>query len=703
MPEVSFDSRALTIAGRRILLLSGAIHYSRCEPAEWPALFRSLRDADCDTVETYVNWHLHEPVPGRYDFDGRMDLRAFLLGARDAGLNVILRVGPYICGEQNLGGIPSWVLAVPGMEIRTWNAPWMEVSERWLRHLWARVGDLSAREGGPIILFQVENEFGNISEQYGEDGKRYIAWCAELGRSLDCGVPLIMCLGGTPGVLETINAWRPHEHLAQHWAHNPDQPAICTEHWSGWYDLWGFPRHLRPADEYAYAALRFLAGGATGMNYFLWHGGNNLGREPMYLQVPSYDFDAPIDRWARKTLKYHHLAAMHRALREVEGALLAGERPTLPAASDTAPVFRYGDATDEVLFLCNDHATERATRVYREKTYTLPPLSVKLLRAGRVIFDTHALPRAVAGPEYWPALPNTLSWRVSGAVEPTPCDWPADCRTAVRTRTPEQQLPHTRDETDYCWYETTLVVGEDEAGAGELVLTRAADFVQVFIDGVPLVSGPLPLVEERGDPDGDGDAYAVRLRLDLAPGAHRVSVLCAALGLIKGDWMLGKRNMIHERKGLWGAVTWRGRELAAGWAIQPGLLGERLGVPMGATSPRGGWVDRAIASASGGGLRWWRTEFPRPDEPGPHALDLTGLGKGFAWLNGRPLTRYWLIDASTAKTPEIFLNWIVEDTQPGPTQRFYRLPGWMLRERNELVLIEELGGAPDLVRVVRVA
>lgn len=702
MSQISFDSRALTLDGRRILLLSGAIHYSRCEPAEWPALFQTLRDAGCDSVETYVNWHLHEPAPGRYDFDGRLDLRAFLLGARDAGLNVILRVGPYICGEQNLGGIPSWVLEVPGMVIRTWNQPWMEVSERWLRYLWTRVADLSARAGGPIILVQVENEFGHISEHYGEDGKRYIAWCAELGHSLDCGVPLIMCLGGTPGVLETINAWRPHEQLANHWAHNPDQPAICTEHWSGWYDLWGFPRHLRPAGEFAYAALRFFAGGATGVNYFLWHGGNNLGREPMYLQVPSYDFDAPIDRWARKTRKYHHLAAMHRALREVEGILLAADRPALPEAGDTAPVFRYGAEADEVVFLCNDHVVDEAVTSYRGINYRMAPLSVKMLCGGRVVFDTQALPRAVPPPQFWPALPTSLGWQVSGEVEPTPGDWPADRRSSVGVRTPEQQLPYTRDETDYCWYETIFVVTEGEAGEGELLLTRAGDFVQVFVDGVPRAAGPLPLLEERGDPDGGTDAYAVRLSLALTAGTHRISVLCAALGLIKGDWMLGKRNMIHERKGLWGAVKWRGRELADAWTIQPGLLGERLGVPTSAAAPTGGWVAPAGESAADGGLRWWRTEFAWPDEPGPHALDLVGLGKGFAWLNGQPLTRYWLLDAATAKTPEIFLNWIVDDTEPGPTQRYYRVPGWMLRDHNELVLLEELGGSPDRVRVVRV-
>lgn len=700
MPNISFDSRALTIDGQRHLLLSGAIHYSRCEQSEWPTIFQSLRGAGCDSVETYVNWHLHEPKRGQYDFSGRLNLREFLSGAQAAGLHVILRVGPYICGEQNLGGIPSWILEIPGMVIRTWNQPWMDASENWLRYLWDQVGDFSARTGGPVILVQVENEFGNISAKYGEDGKRYIAWCAELGRSLDCGVPLIMCLGGTPGVLETINAWRPHEQLAEHWKHNADQPAICTEHWSGWYDLWGFPRRLRPADEYAYACLRFLAGGATGMNYFLWHGGNNIGREQMYLQVPSYDFDAPLDHWMRKTRKYHHLAAMHAALRNVEEILLAAPRPALPAVGETSPIFLYGNAADEVAFLCNDHLTETANVVYRGETHTLPPLSTKLLRDGRVLFDTAALPEAESPPQFTAVSSAPLVWSAAATAEPTPANWPAYVRQAVPLSAPEQQLPHTHDESDYCWYETVFEVAAEEAGEGELSLTRAGDFVQVFVDGVRAWSGPLPRVEERGDPDSD--AYSLRVPLNLPAGSHRISILCAALGLVKGDWMLGQINMIHEKKGLWGPVEWRGRALSSSWTLQPRLLGESLGVPTGAL-PLGGWIPaEKVVSKQGAGPRWWRTEFARPSEPGPYALDLAGLGKGLAWLNGQPLTRYWLVDAFTAKTPDIFFNWIVEDTEPGPTQRYYRVPAWMLRDRNELVLVEELEGSPSQVRVVRV-
>jgi len=405
----------------------------------------------------------------------------------------------------------------------------------------------------------------------------------------------------------------------------------------------------------------------------------------------------------RKTRKYHHLAAMHAALREVETVLLEGKRPALPVEGDRSPIFIYGEGAEEVAFLCNDDSKAPKQIRYRETEFTLAPLSVKLLRGGGVLFDTHELPETQPKPEFWPVFPKSLAWQAARMAEPLPAAWPAETGPGICVAAPEQQLPHTRDRSDYCWYETEFEVAESEAGDGLLLLTRAADFIQVFIDGVRSFAGPVPLVEERGDPDADSDAYTVRVPLRLAPGRRHLSILCAALGLIKGDWMLGKRNMIYERKGLWGAVTWCGRTLPGPWTIRPGLLGEQLGVGTAVALPPGGWMSSCERAVVTEGLRWWRTEFERPAEQGPYALDLTGLGKGLVWLNGQPLTRYWLLAAETAKTPEIFLNWIVEDRTPGPTQRYYRIPAWMLQDHNELVLIEELDNTPEQVCVVRVS
>ena len=127
----------------------------------------------------------------------------------------------------------------------------------------------------------------------------------------------------------------------------PWQPAIWTENWPGWYDVWGQPHHLRRADELAYEVTRFFAAGGSGVNYYMWHGGTNFARDAMYLATTSYDFSAPLDEYGLPTDKSAQLAQLHRFLREQQALLLEGERgvvqvlvpgahPALHAAEDTA-------------------------------------------------------------------------------------------------------------------------------------------------------------------------------------------------------------------------------------------------------------------------------------------------------------------------------------------------------------------------------
>ncbi|MEN8255159.1 MAG: beta-galactosidase, partial [Verrucomicrobiota bacterium] len=133
--KVTFDDKAIKIDGKRTLILSGAIHYPRSTPQMWPELMQKSVDAGLNTIETYVFWNLHEAGRGEYDFEGRLDLRRFCELAAESGLNVILRLGPYICAETSYGGFPSWLRDVPGIRMRTFNEPFMQEVRRWLEHL----------------------------------------------------------------------------------------------------------------------------------------------------------------------------------------------------------------------------------------------------------------------------------------------------------------------------------------------------------------------------------------------------------------------------------------------------------------------------------------------------------------------------------------------------------------------------------------
>lgn len=681
MPHVSFDHRAFTIDGQRTLLMSGAIHYPRSTPDMWADLFERSREAGLNTIETYVFWGLHEKKQGVYDFSGRLDLRRFITLAQEHGLNVILRIGPYICAEINYGGFPAWLRDVPGMRTRTWNQPFMQEMERWVRFVVDYLRDLFAPGGGPIIAAQIENEYNLIAATYGEDGERYRQWAADLGNALGLGVPWIMCVGGAKGAVETINGFLGHTFLENHWAEHPEQPGIWTENWPGWYDVWGKPHHGREAAHVAYGVARFIGQGGTGVNYYMWHGGTNFGREAMYQQTTSYDYDAPLDEFGLPTRKSAHLGRLNRLLNRYAQTLLYSDRPAARPLGAEQVAYSYGS----LAFLCNDSQTDAAVVDWGGAQYLLSPQSVTIVDDRELLFRTDVV-------DWAPDLERSMA-PVDGALgafayhaEPLPRD--RGMAPVVADR-PIEQLKLTRDETDYCWYATRFAAD----GPGTLTLAGVADYVYVYVDGRPVAQTAGGLAENRGPLDGEGFTQSFALLLD--PGEHLLEVLCCAVGLIKGDWQIGMQNMADEAKGLFGQALWNGRPLTGPWAMHPGLVGEQSGLYAGCP-----W-EGAISGGIGRPLTWWRTSFDRPAGDGPLAVDLGSMTKGLAWVNGQCIGRYWSIAGSGETDP--WLQPPVTDHRVGePTQRYYHIPaGWLREQGNVLVLFEESGGDPREIRLCR--
>jgi beta-galactosidase len=696
--EIGYDRRAVIINGRRTLLLSGAIHYPRSTPEMWDTMMAESKAAGLNAIETYVFWNFHERERGVFDFSDRLDLRRFCETAQKHDLYVILRIGPYICAEINYGGFPAWLRDVPGIQIRTLNEPYMREKERWVRLLCDYLRPMFAPQGGPIIMAQIENEYNLIAPTYGEDGQRYLAWSIELGQSLNLGVPWVMCVGGMPGAIETLNGFYRHEQIAEHRAAHPDQPALWTEHWTGWYDLWGQPHHARTPEAVAYGAARFVAGGGTGINYYMWHGGTNFGREAMFLQTTSYDYSAPLDEYGLVTTKSRHLGRLHRALLRHADELLAHEEQAPQPLGAAQSAYVYGG----LVFLCNDDPEAAATVAYGGASYTLAPRSVQLLSGGAVVFNSALVfPEDVVGRVMRPGVASLSAW--SQWSEPLPAARPD---APVRVASPVEQLQLTRDESDYCWYSASLTAAS--GGPAELTLTAAADYMYIYIDGALAAHGPSRLDENRSRTDDDletlmralemryegappsGNPHSFRhtFTVDLTPGEHRLDILCAAVGMIKGDWQIGFANMADERKGLWGAVELNGAPLAGAWELRAFLAGERYGI-YGPAAPLTPW---AAAQPQTRPLTWLRATFARPVGDAPLALDLGSMGKGMAWLNGRCIGRYWLVPGDQPHDP--WFTGVVDVVDPGqPTQRYYHLPSAWLREENELVLLEEQGGA----------
>ncbi|MFE3449932.1 beta-galactosidase family protein [Nonomuraea sp. NPDC059194] len=297
-------------------VLSGAMHYFRTLPQQWPDRLGKLRAMGLDTVETYVPWNLHEPRPGEFVFDGLADLEGFLLAAAEADLRAIVRPGPYICAEWENGGLPAWL---PG-PLRCHDPRFLEPVDRFFDELIPRIARHQVTRGGNVCMVQVENEYGS----YGSD-PAYLRHLADGLTARGIDVPLftsdgasdLMLTGGTvPGIRATANfGRRAAEQFAELARHRPGDEPFCMEFWNGWFDHWGDQHTTRDAADAAATLEEILSLGGS-VNLYMAVGGTNFGftaganaggphadgaYEPT---VTSYDYDAPISESGALTPKF---------------------------------------------------------------------------------------------------------------------------------------------------------------------------------------------------------------------------------------------------------------------------------------------------------------------------------------------------------------------------------------------------------------
>ncbi|GLX67240.1 glycoside hydrolase family 35 protein [Paenibacillus glycanilyticus] len=298
-------------------IISGAIHYFRVVPQYWRDRLEKLKLMGCNTVETYVPWNMHEPQEGSYAFEDGLNLREFIATAQEVGLFVILRPAPYICAEWEFGGLPYWLLKDPMMKLRFSYPPYMEKVSRYFEHLLPQVLDMQITHGGPIILMQVENEYGG----YAND-KTYMKQLADLMIEKGVNVPLVTSDGPWHDMLEngsipdqalpTINCGsKIKEHFKRlREFHGTEKPLMVMEFWIGWFDAWGDEKHhTTDGDSAAQELADILEEGSV--NIYMFHGGTNFGftsganyYEKLAPDVTSYDYDALLTEWGDITPKY---------------------------------------------------------------------------------------------------------------------------------------------------------------------------------------------------------------------------------------------------------------------------------------------------------------------------------------------------------------------------------------------------------------
>lgn len=307
-----------TLDGKPFKVLSGELHYARIPREYWHARLKMAKAMGLNTIATYVFWNVHEPSPGHYDFAGNNDLVAFIKAAQEEGLYVILRSGPYACAEWDLGGLPAWLLANPksAQAIRTNDPAFTIPAERWITRLSKEVLPLQVGRGGPILMTQIENEYG----QFGDD-HAYISHLRDIYVKLGFTDSLLYTAdnwrhiseGSIPGLFAATNfGVKNHQGGMDALARaRPEQALFVSEYWPGWFDHWGHPHETRPIAPQIEDIDYILTRGA-GINIYMFHGGTSFGfgagssyiNDKFLPDVTSYDYDAPLDESGRPTPKY---------------------------------------------------------------------------------------------------------------------------------------------------------------------------------------------------------------------------------------------------------------------------------------------------------------------------------------------------------------------------------------------------------------
>ena len=326
--------------GRRLQIRCGEIHAARVPREYWRHRLQLAKAMGLNTVCAYLVWNLHEPKPGEYVWTGQADDAEFCRLAQAEGLWVILRPGPYACAEWEMGGTPWWLLKNTDIKLRSRDPHYLNAVKSYLQEVGRVLGPLQITHGGPIIMAQVENEYGF----YGKDA----GYVDEIRKALvEAGfeVPLFEC--NPPDVMKNgilknlFQAGNFGGDVAKNFAKvrklQPTGPLICSEFYPGWFDTWGQPHHLGKPENYLPNLKLMLDLGAS-FSIYMAHGGTTFGLwsgcdRPFKPDTSSYDYDAPISEAGWATPKYFQTRELFAKY------LLPGE--TLPEPPAPNPVVSF--------------------------------------------------------------------------------------------------------------------------------------------------------------------------------------------------------------------------------------------------------------------------------------------------------------------------------------------------------------------------
>ena len=357
--DFTVGNKTFLLNGEPFVVKAAEVHYPRIPQAYWDHRIKMCKALGMNTLCIYVFWNIHEQREGQFDFSGNNDVAEFCRLAQKNGMYVIVRPGPYVCAEWEMGGLPWWLLKKKDIRLREQDPYFMERVKIFEQKVGEQLAPLTIQNGGPIIMVQVENEYGS----YGEN-KDYISQIRDIiretwrqGDKELQDITLFQCdwssnfeKNGLDDLVWTMNfgtgANIDHE-FARLKELRPNAPLMCSEFWSGWFDKWGANHETRPAKEMVDGMDEMLSKGISfslymthgGTSFGHWAGANSPGFAP---DVTSYDYDAPINEYGGTTDKYFQLRKMMQKYSKTKLPAI----PKMPAPFIQIPAFELTEHVD---------------------------------------------------------------------------------------------------------------------------------------------------------------------------------------------------------------------------------------------------------------------------------------------------------------------------------------------------------------------
>lgn len=316
------------------------IHYPRIPKEYWEHRIQMSKALGMNTICLYIFWNIHEQEEGKFDFTGNNDVAAFCDLAQKHGMYVIVRPGPYVCAEWEMGGLPWWLLKKKDIKLRDNDPYFLERTKIFMGEVAKQLKSRQISQGGNIIMFQVENEYG----AYGTN-KEYVGNIRDI--LVESGlneVPLFQCdwnsnfeNNALDDLVWTINfgtGANIEDQFRRLKELRPETPLMCSEFWSGWFDHWGAKHETRSAQALV-GGLKEMLDQNISFSLYMTHGGTSFGHWgganfPNFSPTTtSYDYDAPINEYGRATPKYYEVRKL------LENYLPEGE--TLSPVPDSIP------------------------------------------------------------------------------------------------------------------------------------------------------------------------------------------------------------------------------------------------------------------------------------------------------------------------------------------------------------------------------